>query len=163
MFENPRRGRQARNFTTNVPKILDLKSSSEQIFLEHWHWVPLHDYQHSILEKCFAIFERIWYPFEWLGVSVQKKFSSIWTAWAICSEKIVVRLNSLCYPFQKECHPFERLGPSLFGKNCHGLAHTTGVHERNTVPYARFVLKKRHGFCAKAREKNMQRHRLGTL
>ena len=25
MFENPRRGRQARNFTTNVPKILDLK------------------------------------------------------------------------------------------------------------------------------------------
>ena len=32
MFENPRRGRQARNFTTNVPKILDLKSPSEQIF-----------------------------------------------------------------------------------------------------------------------------------
>ena len=32
MFESPRRGRQARNFTTNVPKILDLKSSSEQIF-----------------------------------------------------------------------------------------------------------------------------------
>ena len=30
MFENPRRGRQKRNFTTNVPKILDLKSSSEQ-------------------------------------------------------------------------------------------------------------------------------------
>ena len=26
MFENPRRGRQERNFTTNVPKILDLKS-----------------------------------------------------------------------------------------------------------------------------------------
>ena len=32
MFENPRRSRQARNFTTNVPKILELKSSSEQIF-----------------------------------------------------------------------------------------------------------------------------------
>ena len=32
MFENPRRGKQARNFTTNAPKILDLKSSSEQIF-----------------------------------------------------------------------------------------------------------------------------------
>ena len=31
MFENPRRGRQARNFTGNNPKILDLKSSSEQI------------------------------------------------------------------------------------------------------------------------------------
>ena len=32
MFENPRRGRQERNFTTNAPKILDLKLSSEQIF-----------------------------------------------------------------------------------------------------------------------------------
>ena len=32
MFENPRSGMQARNFATNVPKILDLKSSSEQIF-----------------------------------------------------------------------------------------------------------------------------------
>ena len=32
MLENPRRGRQARNLATNVPKILDLKSSSEQIF-----------------------------------------------------------------------------------------------------------------------------------
>ena len=41
MFENPRRGRQARNFTTNVPKILHLKSSSEQKFSENWRWVPL--------------------------------------------------------------------------------------------------------------------------
>ena len=41
MFENPRRGREARNFTTNVPKILDLKSSSEQIFSENWRRVPL--------------------------------------------------------------------------------------------------------------------------
>ena len=32
LLENPRRGMQARHFTTNVPKILDLKSSSEQIF-----------------------------------------------------------------------------------------------------------------------------------
>ena len=36
MFENPRRGRQARNFTKNVPKILDLKSSSEQMFSKNW-------------------------------------------------------------------------------------------------------------------------------
>ena len=34
-------GRQARNLTTNVPKILDLKSSYEQIFSKNWHWVPL--------------------------------------------------------------------------------------------------------------------------
>ena len=36
MFENPRRGRQAGNFTKKVPKVLDLKSSSE-----NWRWVPL--------------------------------------------------------------------------------------------------------------------------
>ena len=42
MFENPRRGRQARNFATNVPKILDLKYSSEKILSENWRWVPLH-------------------------------------------------------------------------------------------------------------------------
>ena len=41
MFENPRRGGQARNFTTNVPKILYLKSSSEQIFSKNCRWVPL--------------------------------------------------------------------------------------------------------------------------
>ena len=40
-FENLRRGRQARNLTTNVPKILDLKSSSEQIFSKNCRWVPL--------------------------------------------------------------------------------------------------------------------------
>ena len=39
--ENPRRGRQARNLTTNVPKILDLKSSSEQIIYKNCRWVPL--------------------------------------------------------------------------------------------------------------------------
>ena len=33
MFENSRRGKQARNFTTKVPKILDLKLSSEQIII----------------------------------------------------------------------------------------------------------------------------------
>ena len=32
MFENPKRSRRARNFATNVPEILDLKSSSVQIF-----------------------------------------------------------------------------------------------------------------------------------
>ena len=40
-FENPGRGMQARNLTTNVSKILDLKSSSEQIFSKNCRWVPL--------------------------------------------------------------------------------------------------------------------------
>ena len=40
-FEDPRRGRQARNLATNVPKIIDLKSSSEQIFCKNCRWMPL--------------------------------------------------------------------------------------------------------------------------
>ena len=51
MFENPRTGRQARNFTTNVPKILDLKSSSEQIFSKNSGWVPLLKDLNYILTK----------------------------------------------------------------------------------------------------------------
>ena len=39
--EDPRRGRQARNLATKIPKILDLKSSSEQIFSKNCHWMPL--------------------------------------------------------------------------------------------------------------------------
>ena len=48
MFENPRRGRQARNFTTNVPKIVDLKSSSEQIFSRKCRWVLLTFFYYNI-------------------------------------------------------------------------------------------------------------------
>ena len=52
MFENPWRGRQATNFGKNVPKILDLKSSSEQIFSENCRWVtvPLTPYPYSVHE-----------------------------------------------------------------------------------------------------------------
>ena len=53
MFENPRRGRQARDFTTNVPKILDLKWSSEQVFSENWRWVPL-DYKMKVTNFTFC-------------------------------------------------------------------------------------------------------------
>ena len=41
MFETPRRDKEARNFTTNVPKILDLKSFSEQISLGSPNILPV--------------------------------------------------------------------------------------------------------------------------
>ena len=41
----------------------------------------------------FAVFERIWYLFERLAVSVQKKLLSVRTAWAIRLKKIVIRSN----------------------------------------------------------------------
>ena len=55
MFENPRRGRQARNFTTNVPKIVDLKSSSEQIFSENCRWLPLNVLTHNLYTSSYSI------------------------------------------------------------------------------------------------------------
>ena len=73
-----------------------------------------------MLEKCFAFFERIWYPFEWPGVSLQKKLSSIRTAWAINLEKIVVRLNSVGYPSQKNVIRLNGLG-CPFGKKLSSL------------------------------------------
>ena len=51
MFENPRRSRQAKHFTTNVPKILDLKSSFEQIFSENCRWVHLFQQRTCILRE----------------------------------------------------------------------------------------------------------------
>ena len=52
MFENPRRGRQARNFTTNVPKILVLKSSSEQMFSRK---LPLGAPDVQISSSCYSV------------------------------------------------------------------------------------------------------------
>ena len=77
MFENHRRGRQARNFTTNVPKILDLRSSSEQIFSENWRWVPLFKdgvkFSLSHRQQAFRIIPKFFfYPFP-------SSSNSIWT------------------------------------------------------------------------------------
>ena len=59
MFENPRRGRQARNFTANVPKILDLKSSSEQIFSENCRWVPLVYFENGPLKSWYGVYSVV--------------------------------------------------------------------------------------------------------
>ena len=71
-FENPRRGRQARNLTTNFPKILYLKSSSEQIFSKNCRWVPLKlgrswprktlssHFNNELLAQCWVIWIRLW-------------------------------------------------------------------------------------------------------
>ena len=67
MFENPTRGREAKNFTTNVPQILDLKSSFEQIFSENLRWVPLFKmssfiwiYYSDVFKPLRKAFEREW-------------------------------------------------------------------------------------------------------
>jgi len=74
MFENPRRGRQARNFTTNVSKILDLKSSSEQIFFRKLSLGAPENINHSsenlkvIYIKCSLFFAIINYHFKTSGL-----------------------------------------------------------------------------------------------
>ena len=76
-FENPRRGRQARNLSENDPKILDLKSSSEQIIFRklslgapelylaivkspnmatvmgYYHWLKVHNSKNTRLRTWF--------------------------------------------------------------------------------------------------------------
>ena len=63
-LENPRRGRQARTLTTNVPKILDLKSSLEQIFSKSGCWVPLKNTP-LLSSRCFIWWwntaSHVWY------------------------------------------------------------------------------------------------------
>ena len=53
MFKNPRRSRQARNFTENDRKILDLKSSSEQVISENCRWVPMNKSCWNQVYFCF--------------------------------------------------------------------------------------------------------------
>ena len=76
VLENPRGGRQARNFTTNVPKILDLKSSSEQIFSNNWRRVPLK----KAMECCCLIWiirTRSFMAFD-LDFPTPKSFNYLW-------------------------------------------------------------------------------------
>ena len=77
MFENLRRGRQARNFTTNAPKILDLKSSSEQIFSRK---LPLGAPDANISLGSFHIYGSVCHgcedvPWTWITLST---LSNIW-------------------------------------------------------------------------------------
>ena len=59
MFENPRIGRQTRNFTTNAPTILDLKSSSEQIFSKNWRWIPPNYLEWAVLRSNSADNQKV--------------------------------------------------------------------------------------------------------
>ena len=74
MFENPRRGRQARNCTTNAPKILDLNRLPNRYSSENCRWVPL------ILENTLIVSD--WHnsrPLYWPQVQkrLQKRMSCL--------------------------------------------------------------------------------------
>ena len=46
----------------------------------------------------------------------QTDLVSLWMAPSTRSKNIVIRSNDLGYPFGKSCHPFERLGVSIWKK-----------------------------------------------
>ena len=60
MFENPRRSRQARNITENDPKILDLKSSSEQIIFRKLPLGAPDILASRVIIQKFLVFVEIW-------------------------------------------------------------------------------------------------------
>ena len=114
MFENPRRGRQARNFTTNAPKILDLKSSSEQIFFRKLSLgAPVATTSFftepvwKVLSSFFAKFVQSWlnsyFCPVWTGNQWQKKGSL--NAWARAGKQIklftFLFLCFLVWPYNK--------------------------------------------------------------
>ena len=93
MFENPRKGRQPRNFIQNVPKILVLKSSSEQIFSENWLGCP-----RFIIQKWQAKHK---YGFENLELVLKVKH--------VEEKNIAFRLERLQGPFSKVPFLLEKL------------------------------------------------------
>ena len=155
MFENPRRGRQAGNFATNVPKILDLKSSSANRYF--WKidigcpWLP-------------ALYPWKMFCHFWTDMV------SVWMARGIRSKKIFIHLNGLGYLFAgKNCRPFEQLVLSvpkknvirlnglgcLFGKNCHLLEWLGISVSKNCYPFGWLGLSIRKRNCRPLEELNL--------
>ena len=101
MFENPRRGRQTRNLTTNVPKILDLKSSSEHIFSENCRWVPLR----SVFIFLLLNIPDFWSCFH--SEEGRSKFSRIILIFLLCEQQMA----------------FKKLLNFLFGLNAYSYSY----------------------------------------
>ena len=100
---------------TKVKGLLNLRINGHS---KHILSVPWRDLSREKRSLRFAVFERIWYPFELLGVSVQKKLSSVRTTWAIHLKKVVIRSNDSGHPFEKVVIRSNSLGYT-FEKSCH--------------------------------------------
>ena len=112
MFENPRRGKQARNFTTKAPKILDLKSRlPNRYFPKNCRWVPLLMWQpevHCFWNKRFCCFTR--YKFELKN--------NVWKHWCLRS---YMGAGKFKIPTKYSFH----LRKSYFSTNISGLSGDT--------------------------------------
>ena len=111
MFENLRRGRQARNFTTNVPKILDLKSSSEQIFSETCRWVPLKDQTYCLPISTHDLIRHLnwafWFLYWFRNINLAANIPLLLTS---CS------IKNNCWLSNVKCGTISQAGKSVFHK-----------------------------------------------
>ena len=96
-----------------VKELLNLRINghSEHIFCQ---FLGLTSHAKTFLSVCRFRTDLV-HLFEWLGVSVIKKLSSVRTAWAIRLRKIVIHSKGLEYPFEKivirlngSGYPFEK-------------------------------------------------------
>ena len=98
MFENPRRGRQAKNLTKNVPEILDLKSSSEKVLCRHSNSY-LVECKHSAVARGLQDFNcscSVSYSRRVLGIPEWVRISN-----ALCRYIVLFKVHSKhCFFFQ---------------------------------------------------------------
>ena len=98
MFENPRRGRQAKNLTKNVPEILDLKSFSEKVFCRHSNSYPV-ECKHSAVARGLQDFNcscSVSYSRRVLGIPEWVRISN-----ALCRYIVLFMVHSKhCFFFQ---------------------------------------------------------------
>ena len=115
MFENPRRGRQARNFTvTNVPKILVLKSSSEQIFSRKLPLGALAGWDtHNYTTKDTVVRHSKKIIIQCLKLQL------------ICEcSPVLLFLRSVSRLFSSECISVEADSPSFLSRKKYGFSHS---------------------------------------
>ena len=114
------------------------------------------------------------HPFKWLGLSVRKKMSSVWTACAICSnglgypfekklssvrtawathlKKIVICLNGYGYPFEKEIVDGLSDWRYLFKDKCEPSFHPKtilllAIHVEQEWSRYKVCLQTHHEYC----------------
>ena len=73
---------------------------------------------HEITDSCERLFQRFGIGSNGSGYPFEKKCHPFERLWLSVGKRNVIPSNDSGYPFEKNCHPFERLGLSV-GKNCH--------------------------------------------
>ena len=73
---------------------------------------------HEITDSCERLFQRFGIGSNGSGYPFEKKCHPFERLWLSVGKRNVIPSNDSGYPFVKNCHPFEQLGLSV-GKNCH--------------------------------------------